>query len=289
MRYGLQQAFLTSLRHILIRLTLSPWRGLAVGTVAAALLQGSTIVSLTTIGLVSAGYLSFYRSLGIILGANIGTCSTVNLLTLTPPKHYLLPLMIIFAAASLVLKRWRHILLGFTGLLSMFLGMNLTSQALAVLSRLDTALEYIVAAGSNPLYGIAGGILITLLFQSSSAATGVLMGLAEQGIIDITTATYVVYGNNIGSCLSSVIVGAAAPLAAKRVAMSHILLNIIGVAVFLPLTKVLTTMAVYLTSDFAAQVAAVHTIFNIVSSLAVMPFLRSYAALIIRLVPDTRL
>jgi phosphate:Na+ symporter len=288
MRYGLQRALWHRLHYALVRLTLTSWRSLAVGTVAATLLQGSTAVSLITIGLVSADYLTFYQSLGIILGANIGTCSTVQLMTLALPERYLIPLLIILLITSLIWHRLRYILLGMAGLVSMFLGIGLTSQALAAISQFDTALAYIVAARSNPLYGIAGGIIITLLFQSSSAATGMLMLLANENIIDLTTAAYVVYGNNIGSCLSSVIVGAAAPLAAKRVAMAHILLNVLGVMIFFPITKMLIILATHLTVDFAGQVAAIHTIFNIISSLAVIPFLHGYAALIIHLVPDPK-
>ena len=115
------------------------------------------------------------------------------------------------------------------------------------------------------------------------------MILASDGIIDLTTASYVVYGNNIGSCLSSIIVGAAGTLAAKRVAVAHVLLNILGVVLFLPLTGFLTKTATYITADFAGQVAIVHTIFNIVSSLAILPIIRQYANLIIFLIPGKKL
>ena len=129
-----------------------------------------------------------------------------------------------------------------------------------------TASSWILTTKYNPMYGIAGGIIITLLFQSSSAATGVLIVLAEKGLIDMTTAAFVVYGNNIGSCISSVIVGATSPLAAKRVAIAHIMLNILGVLIFLPITKLLTLCTAYIAPDFPGQIALMHTIFNIMSS-----------------------
>ncbi|MBP2634736.1 MAG: Na+/Picotransporter [Firmicutes bacterium] len=137
-----------------------------------------------------------------------------------------------------------------------------------------------IAAQKNPFLAIAGGIVTTLVFQSSSAATGVLIVMAEEGLLDAVTAAYVVYGNNIGSCISSVIVGAAAPLAAKQVAVAHILLNILGVLVFLPVTGVLTQAAAYFATDFAGQIAYIHTLFNVLSSLLVMPFVRQYANLV---------
>ena len=114
------------------------------------------------------------------------------------------------------------------------------------------------------------------------------MILASDGIIDLTTASYVVYGNNIGSCVSSIIVGTAGTLAAKRIAVAHVLLNILGIILFLPLTGLLTRAATYITADFAGQVAVVHTLFNIISSLAILPIIRQYANFIIFLIPGKR-
>ncbi|MBP2626323.1 MAG: Na+/Picotransporter [Firmicutes bacterium] len=288
MRLGLQKLLLHKFKHLLGQLTKQPWRGVLFGTFAAAMMQSSTAVSLLTIGLVSADYLSFYQGLGIILGANIGTCSTVQLMAISIPIDFFLPLLLITMIITLLIKKLRYIAMAISGLLSMFLGITILSDALGSFSEFTTVIDYLVAAKENPLYGIIGGIIITLLFQSSSAATGVIMILASDGIIDLTTASYVVYGNNIGSCLSSIIVGAAGTLAAKRVAVAHVLLNILGVIFFLPLTGLLTATATYITADFAGQVAVVHTLFNIISSLAILPIIRQYANLIIFLIPAKR-
>lgn len=288
MRLGLQKLLLTKLKDALAHLTKKPWRGVLLGTVAAAMMQSSTAVSLLTIGLVSADYLSFYEALGIILGANIGTCSTVQLMTLSIPRDLFFPLLAITIGMTVTIKKLRWIGMAMSGLLSLFLGITILSDALSNLSEIVNLTDYLIAAKENSLYGIMAGMIITLLFQSSSAATGVLMILASDGTIDLVTASYVVYGNNIGSCLSSIIVGAAGTLAAKRIALSHVLLNIVGVAVFLPLTGILTTIATYITADFAGQVAIIHTLFNIISSLAILPIIRQYANLIIFLVPGQR-
>ncbi|MDD4601313.1 MAG: Na/Pi symporter [Negativicutes bacterium] len=288
MRYGLKKLLWLRLRKILQQLTTTPWHGMFVGTVAAAAMQSSTAVSLITIGLVSAEYLSFYQGLGIILGANIGTCSTVQLMTITLSQQYLLPFLLLSGALALISRRFRYPALAICGLVSIFLGLAFLSDSLGTLAKFDTVIQYLMAAKFNPLYGILGGIVITLLFQSSSAATGILMLLANDGIIDLTTATYVVYGNNIGSCLSSVVVATGAPLAARRIAMSHIVLNILGVMAALPLTNQLTQAAITLSSEFAGQVAFVHTIFNIASSIIVVPIAKYYAKLIIFLVPGSR-
>lgn len=286
MRLGLQKLLLHKFKLLLGQLTKSPWRSVLFGTFAAAMMQSSTAVSLLTIGFVSADYLSFYQGLGIILGANIGTCSTVQLMAISLPTDIFLPLLLITLLLTFTIKKFHYIGMAISGLLSMFLGITVLSDALGSLSEYTTFVDYLVAAKENPFYGIFGGIIMTLLFQSSSAATGVIMALANDGMIDLTTATFVVYGNNIGSCLSSIIIGVAGTLAAKRLAMAHVLLNVLGVILFLPLTELLTTMATYLTADFAGQVAIVHTLFNIISSLAVLPIIRYYANLIIFLVPN---
>lgn len=284
MRYGLKKALWHRLQGVLGKLTKTPGRGLMLGTVTAALFQSSTTVCLITIGLVSADYMSFRQALGIILGANIGTCSTVQLVSLSVPIEYILPLL----ALSLLLcasAKQRNLGLALTGLVSLFAGLELLVTGISGLAQLSEMTEYLVLANSQPLYGIWGGILATLMFQSSSAATVLLMLLADMGLVDIHTAAYVIYGNNIGSCLSSVVFSAAAPVAARRVAMSHILLNVLGVIIFYPLTHWLIRAAGLLAGDFSGQVAVIHTLFNIISSLMVLPVFNQFAKLICLLIP----
>jgi phosphate:Na+ symporter len=288
MRLGLQKLLWTKLHFFLSSVTKTPWRSLLVGMFGAAILQSSTAVSLLTIGLVHSEYLSFYQGLGIILGANIGTCSTVQLLTISIPDKTIASLFAITLLITVTTKRLRYLGMAASGLLSMFIGMSILSEALNNISEFATVIDYLLAAKENAIYGILGGIIITLLFQSSSAATGVLMVLANEGLLDLTTAAYVIYGNNIGSCISSILVGATASLAAKRLAIAHILLNILGTIVFFPFTAYLTEIATCFTADFAGQVAIVHTLFNIISSLAVLPVIHQYAKLIMFLVPGRK-
>jgi len=285
MRFALQKIFSRSFKQLLLRLTVTPWRGMLAGTVAAAMMQSSTSVTLLTVGLVSAEYLSFYQSLGIILGANIGTCSTVQLLTLSLPPTFLLIALALSVLSALLLRKWRFALLTLAGMLGMLVGVNLLSRGLATLTGVNAVITFLTA-GANPLYGIAGGILLTFFVQSSSAATGLLMVLSAGRILDITTATYAVYGNNIGSCLSSLVISITAPMPARRVAVAHIVLNILGVIVFLPLSNLLASLAASLTSDPAGQIAAIHTLFNLLSSLAVLPIIRPFSRLILLLVPE---
>ncbi|WP_371373002.1 Na/Pi cotransporter family protein [Sporomusa aerivorans] len=287
MRYGLQKALWRRLQAALEQLTKTPWRGFVLGTAAAALLQSSTTVCLITIGLVSADYISFRQALGIILGANVGTCSTLQLVSMEVPLAYTLPLL----AAAIMLtafRPFRYAGIALSGLLSMFIGLDLLVAGIARLSGSGELAELLVLARSNPLYGIWGGIITTLVFQSSSAATALLMVLADMGLLDAGTAAYVVYGNNIGSCVSSVVFSAAAPLAARRVALAHIVLNVAGVIFFYPLTPLLIAAAEFLSPDFSGQIAAMHTLFNLLSSLAVLPLFNQFVRLVVFLLPGRR-
>lgn len=284
MRYGLKKALWHKLHILLKQATKTPLRALTLGTLSAAILQSSTTVCLITIGLVSSGYVTFIQALGIILGANIGTCSTVQLVNLSLPLELLLPALL-FSLLLGLHSRIRYISLAFTGLLCMLTGLTFLTDGIAALSEVSHIHAYIRAAQSNPLYAIWSGILITLAFQSSSAATAFLMLFISENLIDLSTAAYIVYGNNIGSCISSVIFSAAAPLAARRVALAHILLNLLGTLIFFPITDILVAAAEHLASEPGNQVAAIHFLFNISSSLAAMCLLKQFTKFIYFLIP----
>ncbi|MBP2650696.1 MAG: Na+/Picotransporter [Firmicutes bacterium] len=284
MRFGLTNIFSHGFQTILTRLTLTPLRGIMFGAVAAAVMQSSTALTLVTIGLISAEYLSFYAGLGIILGANIGTCSTVQLLSIPVPASLWVPIFVLSGIVGFISKKHRSMALAIIGLAGMFGGLSLINFSLSNFVALNTVVLWLETASHNPVYGIGSGIFLTFLFQSSSAATALLMALADQHLIDLLGAAYGVYGNNIGSCLPSLIVGLAAPLAAKRVAVAHFLLNLLGVIIFFPFTHFLTEMTTLLSGDLAGQVAILHTLFNVISSLAALAVIRYYAKLIIFLI-----
>lgn len=284
-RHGLKRLLWSKLEPLLRTATKTPLRGLLVGTMAAALFQSSTAVSLITIGFVSADYISFRNALGLILGANIGTCSTVQLMTFTLPSALLFPALAVCLVLA-IFRPVRYVAVTLAGFLSIFTGLVLLADGISSLSDISFFHSILATAKANPLYAIIAGVLSTFLFQSSSTATAILMTLVDEGLVDLMTAAYIVYGNNIGSCLSSVVVSTVAPLAAKRVAAAHITLNLLGVAVFFPFTSVLTNAASQLTPDFAVQVALVHTLFNILSSIMVLPVIRQFAYLIESIVPE---
>lgn len=288
LRHGLNALLERRVRAAMTSVRITPWRGFAIGTAAAAILQSSTAVSLISIGLVSANILSFAQSLGIILGANIGTCTTVQLIALKPSGAFLLLLFLFALLCALFFPKWRRLLLPLLGIGMMFGSLSVLSAALQQTSDLGALTDWALRGNHPVLYPILLGMVITVILQSSSAATALLMTLSASAMIDLQTAAYVIYGNNIGSCLSSLLVGAAAPLEARRTALSHFILNFFGALLFLPLTPFFSAVVASLSSDFEGQIALLHTLFNVISSLAVMPFIHLYAKFVIRLVPGRK-
>jgi phosphate:Na+ symporter len=287
MRYGLSRLLWHRLQKMLTVATGTPWRGLVTGTVAAALFQSSTAVCLLTIGLVTAEYLTFRQALGVILGANIGTCSTVGLLGFLNTER-LLPVLLATASLALLCRRTRSLGLALAGLLGMFCGLYLLNTGMTELQSLEPVHRLLRLADSSPWHGILAGVLITFMFQSSSAATVMVMTLTDNGAFGLTTAAYMVYGSNLGSCLSSVLVSAVAPLAARRVAAAHVLVNLLGILLFLPVTEQLVALIGQFSSDSAIQVAILHTAFNVISSLAVLPQAGRFARLVEFLIPKNK-
>ncbi len=287
LRYGLNRLLWYRLQRMLLLATVSPWRGLVTGTIAAALFQSSTAVCLLTIGLVTAEYLTFRQALGVILGANIGTCSTVGLVGLFNTEK-LLPLLLITAVCALPLRRTRNIGLALAGLAGMFGGLYLLGYGMTALQTLEPVHRLLRLADLSAWHAILAGVLITFMFQSSSAATIMLMTLTENGVFSLTTAACIVYGSNLGSCLSSVLVSSVAPLAAKRVAAAHVLVNILGILLFLPVTEQLVRITGRFAADPALHIAAIHTVFNIVSSLAILPAAGYFARFIEIILPKNK-
>lgn len=287
MRYGLNRLLWHRLQTMLILATGTAWRGLVSGAIAAALFQSSTAVCLLTIGLVTAEYLTFRQALGVVLGANIGTCTTVGILGFFSTAA-LLPALLAAAIPALLARRTRSFGLAAVGLAGLFGGLSLLNDAMTGLQNWETARHLLHLAGASSWHGMLAGVLITFMFQSSSAATAMLMSLTAGGAFSMATAAYIVYGANLGSCLSSVLVSTVAPLAARRVAAAHVLVNVLGILLFWPITEPLAALTGKFSSDAAARVALLHTIFNIAASLAVLPAAGPFARLVECLLPRSR-
>jgi phosphate:Na+ symporter len=288
MRSGLEGAAHSRMRLVLAAFTASPLRSLVTGTVITALVQSSTAITVLTIGFVNAGILSLARAIGIILGANIGTCVTAQLLSFN-----LSALALPAAAAGLLcrlagrkrasLKYAGQSLFGF-GMI--FLGLDMISGSFVPLRHSPWFTEVLSSLDGHPLLAALAGAVFTGLIHSSATTTGVVMALSRQGLLDLPSSIAVVLGGNIGTCVTAVLASTGGTAAGKRVAMAHVLLNLGGVAAFLPALHPFTSLVRLTDPSLPRQIANAQTIFNVAGSLAAFPFIRGFARLLTVLIRE---
>lgn len=281
MRHGLQAFAGSHLRRLLIWITQTPSRGFLSGILLTALLQSSTALTVMSVSFVDAGLLSLENTLALILGSNIGTTVTTQLLAF--PLHQLAVILLPVSTIGYVWlrSRFRFFALALSGLSLLFCGIALLQSLLSPLAETPLIQNYLHSLGDHHLRGILAGTLLSALLHSSSATTGIVMLLLSEGWLTLPTAFCFVLGANIGTCFTAVAASLASSPPARKVAVFHVLLNVFGVLLFFPWIQPLSRFITWFDGNPARQVAHAHTIFNLASSLIVLPFL----SLIVRWLP----
>ncbi|MFC7440631.1 Na/Pi cotransporter family protein [Laceyella putida] len=286
MRTGLEALARERLHQILLQFTRTPLRGFITGILTTACLQSSTAVTVLTIGFVNAGILSFAHTIGIILGSNIGTTITTQMLTLNI-EDFAIPLFVIGLVLRLFpqepLQLLGKVLLGFGAI---FWGIHLMQLIAAPLKEQGWVEWFIQHSGNPVVSGLLVGMLLTALIHSSSACIAITMGFYATGVITLPFAIAVVFGSNVGTCVTAMIASIGANMASKQVALAHLLLNVGGAAIFTPMIPLICEISSHLSSDPATQIAHIQTLFNVICSVAVLPFCDAFASVITRLIPD---
>ncbi|MEA4902123.1 Na/Pi symporter [Desulfitobacterium sp.] len=273
LRLGLERFAADAFKRVLDKMTLTPWRGLWSGTAATALLQSSTALSVMTISFVDAGLIPFENALGLILGSNIGTTMTTQLLAFSLDSF--IPYILLLGSLGFLFipNRYRYLALSVFGLGLLFLALHLLKTGMAPLAEIPIVQAFLMQLGDHHFQGVLAGTLLSALLHSSAATTGLVMLLTEGGYLTLPTALAFIFGANIGTCFTAVIASFVTNRAAQRVALFHVLLNVFGVLLFLPLLNPLAYLLEGLGGSLSRQVANAHTVFNLVSSLVVFPFL----------------
>jgi len=267
--------------------TSTPLRGFAVGTVSSALLQSSTAVTVLTIGFVNAGWLTLSRSFGIILGTNVGTCFTTELMSLQLHKYgiYFLAFGVFGWLASYVVNEMRDAGAAprkMTGLRYVSVaagGFGLLLVGFKLLQGIGPALRengYFEAmmqhTYDNLMWGVLGGAVITALVHSSSAVVAMCMGLAAAGAISPEAGIAIVLGANVGTCFTGLVASLGGGSGGRFVALSQLALNVGGAALFFPLIGALHGAAAWFApGDPSAQIAHAQTLFNVLCSAIALP------------------
>ena len=273
LRQGLQSFAGLRLYQFLRQMTSTPWRGFWSGAISTALLQSSTALTVMAVSFVDAELLTFESSLVLILGSNIGSTLTNQLLAF--PLDRLTPYIMILGALGylFIQNRWRFLSLSIFGLGVLFFALSLLQAGMAPLADLPAIQSFLLQLGDNHLQGVLAGTLLSALLHSSSATTGIVMLLTEGGWITLPTALAFIFGANIGTCFTAVLAALATTQAAKRVALFHVLLNVFGVLLFLPFVGILAHGLSLMGGSLSRQVANAHTLFNLLSSLLAFPLL----------------
>lgn len=269
--------------------TRTPLHGLLFSTGITAILQSSTAITVITIGLVNAGLLTFSRTLGIILGSNIGTCLTTELIGLNI-SQFSMPLMfgslICWALAVLAadyfakpLRRvgiWmqpvQYLSLAVFGFSLVLVGIGRMQSIAPALQAMGLFNWFLEQSSQSLLWGLAAGACITALIHSSAAMIGMTMGLAAMGAIPVDLGIAIVIGSNVGTCVTAWIASIGGSRSGIWVAWTHVILNVGGAVVFYPFLAELHAVSGWFTPDPSAQIAHAQTIFNIASSLIALPF-----------------
>lgn len=288
---GLENAAGAKLKRMLEVLTGNRFLAVLVGFVVTAIIQSSTATTVMVVGFVNAGMMTLAQAVGVIMGANIGTTVTSLLIALNfssvAAASVLVGVILMLASKKTLVKNLGSIFTGF-GLL--FLGIDLMSDSMAPLRESAGFMNFIVAVSDSPLrplFGILLGIVMTAVLQSSSASVGVLQTLAMQGLVPLKFSVFVLFGQNIGTCLTALFSTVGAKKNSKRAAVIHLLFNLLGTGMFI-LIALFTPYIEWIekiSSDPMAQIAISHIVFNVVSTVVLFPFAKLLVKLSCLIVP----
>lgn len=271
---GLENAAGSRLKFILEKVTSSPLKAVLVGAFVTMLIQSSSATTVMVVGFVNSGLLNLVQATGIIMGANIGTTVTAFLVSLNVDA--IIPVFLFFGSILMLFSKAKKrkdiasIALGF-GI--MMLGMSLMSDAMYPLRDSKMFRELIVSLGNQWYLGLLVGLGITLIIQSSSATTGILVALTNTGNITIQIAFPIILGANIGTCITALLSSITANKTAKKAAVIHLLFNLIGALIFLPLGGLLISIVTRISPESVKyQISFIHLFFNLSNTLILLPF-----------------
>jgi len=283
---GLQRAAGTRLRHVLSTLTGNRLKALAVGAGVTAVLQSSSATTVMLVGFASAGLLSFRQTIGVILGADVGTTVTVQLLAFD--LLAVSPLVVFVGWVTWTIGRGtvRYIGQAMLGFGFLFLGMKLVSDGTAPLATSGLFRDMLTALTGQPLILLLVAAVFTALVRSSAAVIGLALSLAASGLMPLSSAIPIIFGANIGTAATALFAAIGQNAEALRVAAAHAAFKVVGVILFVPFAGLFTDLVARTAPDVPRQIANAHTLFNVILAAVFLPFTNIAADLFTRLVPD---
>jgi len=286
---GLEKAAGKRLERIIEVLTSNRIVGVFVGIVVTGIIQSSSATTVMVVGFVNAGIMKLTQAVGIIMGANIGTTVTGQLVSLSLEEYA--PIAIGLGVFMMMISKQdknKHIAQILVGFGILFLGMEFLSDALKPLKEIQAFNDAMIDLSHNPFLGVLVGFVLTFMVQSSSASIGMLIAPASQGVLPLAAAVPILYGDNIGTCTTALISSIGTNKNARRAAVIHLSFNIIGTILFM---SVLTRPIMYLVEswdpgDIGRQIANTHTLFNVINVLVQLPFSFILVKIAMFIIPD---
>ncbi len=287
---GLENVAGDRMRRVLEVLTSKRPAAVLVGAGVTAVVQSSSATTVMVVGFVNAGLMTLLQATGVIMGANIGTTITAQLIAfkLSEIAPFFLFIGMVFTVfvKKRVISRLGEIILGF-GIL--FVGLSLMSQAMEPLRESELFRSLLVSFNS-PVVGVLFGAVFTAIIQSSSASVGILQALAALGLIGLDSAVYVILGQNIGTCVTAILAAIGTNANSKRTAGVHLMFNILGTLIYLIVIAIFPAIVSWVASispdNISRQIANFHTLFNVSVTILLFPFANHMVKLITRIIPE---
>jgi phosphate:Na+ symporter len=296
---GLRAAAGETLKDVLARLTKNRFMGALTGAFVTAILNSSSVTTVLVVGFISAGFMTLTQSVGVIMGANIGSTFTAQIVAFNITQYALLPIAVgFFMLFTGKAENTRHYGAMIMGLGLVFYGMGVMGDAMRPLQSYQPFLE-LMTRMENPLLGILVGAVFTGLVQSSAATTGIAIVMASSGLITLPAGIALAFGSNIGTCVTAILASLGKPVEAVRAAMVHVIFNVAGVLLWVLFIPQLTDFIVAISpsspdlsgkarmaAEVPRQIANAHTVFNVANTLLFIGFTTYFARLVERLVPE---
>ncbi|RSD22733.1 Na/Pi symporter [Mesobacillus subterraneus] len=280
LRKGLFELSASRMKNWLAAMTDTPVKGLIAGAVVTALLHSSSAVMVITIGLISAGLLRFSQSIGIILGSNIGTTFTLEIITFNIDA-FIVPFAVIGAILMVFRnKTWWNIGAISFGIAAVFAAMRGFSFLADPVTSLPIVQEALADLNGSHMISIFTGTIVTALIQSSTAMTGIIMGFLSEGSLGMDSAIAAMLGANIGTCITAMLASIGAGKEARLTAFAHVWLNIAGAIIFYPFIDQISVLAGLTASSPEVQLAHVSVLYNLLASLLVLPVAEQFGKMI---------
>ena len=283
---GLKKIAGSKMKNLIEKATSNKYKGILVGALTTALIQSSSLTMVTQIGLMNAGLLTLEQSFGIIMGQEIGTTVTAQMIAFPIGNFFFLMILVGYILYMFQqLRRFQNIGQILFGFGVLFLGMKIMSDGAKVIIDYPIVMDILARFGSIPILGVLAGAIFTAIIHSSAATTALVIAMGLSNVITLPAAIAIIFGANIGTCITGLYASFGACISAKRASFIQIFMNVVTVAIFIPFIQPFSSLITMTSANLPRQIANAHTIYNAISILMILPFTRYIIMLTKKVIP----